>query len=57
MSQLSKTRISKVFSWKFQLKPKRAKKNASESAFEFFVKHFGRIQVAPRYKVTVEVVK
>lgn len=57
MSQLSKTKISKVFTISFEVKPKGAKKNASEGVSEFFVKHFGRIQFSPRYKVTVEVVK
>jgi hypothetical protein len=59
MSQLSKTRVSKVFSVKFELeKARKGKKKTVEAGlFEWFVKHFGEIEVAGQYKVTVEVVK
>jgi hypothetical protein len=58
MSQLSKTRVSKVFNVQFALEKKGGKKKQPVvDVFEFFVKHFGEIEVAGQYKVTVEVVK
>lgn len=63
MSQSSKTRITKEFQMSFELVPKvtKGKKGklsiSDQTFFDFFVKHFGEIQVAPRYRMTVEVVK
>lgn len=57
MSQLSKTRMSKEFSVKFELISKGKKQGKQETFFEFFVKHFGALQFSPRYKITIEVAK
>lgn len=58
-SMSSKKKISREFSVKFELKPnrKRIKQDGGEMPFDWFVKHFGQLEVAPRYKITVEVAK
>ncbi len=60
MSQSSKRKISRYFRVGFELKPtrefsKKGRKCFDDELFELFVKHFGKIEVASLYKVTVEV--
>lgn len=59
-SSRSSKKISRVFRVKFDLVPKGRKRLVADEAqavpFEWFVKHFGEIEVSPLYRVTVEVV-